>query len=125
MYEENNEIKGIELLFEQGIIKKDEYENLRERIIKKSVESKEVLLFKDVFESYLSYLKRTVTKPTQLAYRSKIINFELYMYDKLSEELLFTDVFENFRLNDVKEYFEHMQKNNESLSYSQTKFVGG
>ena len=117
MYEGNNEIKGIELLFEQGIITQSEYEGIRERIITKSVESKDDLLFEDIFKSYMSHLEKTVIKQTQAAYRGKIINFELYMHDVQTEELLFNEKFEKFNLQNAKDYFNFMQENNESLSY--------
>ncbi len=108
---------SVEALYEQGIITKKEFDNIKERTIIKEIKDKSDVLFYDMLDSYVSYVSEKLSEPTIAAYRHKIIQFAQYMYDVDDESELLDKKFENFDLGTVKLFFKHLSDNNESLSY--------
>ena len=62
----------------------------------KEVEGKNDVLFNDMLDSYVSYVSEKLSEPTISAYRHKIIQFAIYMYDINDESELYDKIFENF-----------------------------
>lgn len=110
-------LMSVEVLYENGVITKEEFDNIKERTIMKEVEGKNDVLFNDMLDSYVSYVSEKLSEPTIAAYRHKIIQFAIYMYDINDESGLYDKIFENFDLETVKRFFKHLSDNNESLSY--------
>lgn len=113
----NINFNEIEILLDKGLITKEEFSKIKERMVEKSIETKSDIRFNDILESYLVNISKYVSMPTVSAYKNRVMDFSKFYYNVEDESQLHGKNFQPFDLNTVKLYFEHLLETNQSLSY--------